>query len=622
MPEETTIIRRAVEHGFRTISGGSGDSTASKALAVASFREQRDNEKAELSRLNDRFAAYIQRVKFLESQNKQLQTDMEDLRSQWGLDAERVRREFEPNLQNARDKLDNITSDKAMIEIQAKRADYDAQMYKQLCDDLANWIAADKSKAESLELTLRDNEEEFLILRSQIEDAENDLNKQRANLDRLYEELQRLLRELDEETLQRIQLENEKQTLEEQIPFINALHEQEMSELKMLSSGHHVDPTTFYRAELQRAIKEIRGDFEALSNAQRRELEEYYQVKTEECRRIEEEQQRIQKSSSTTSSESELVQLRNSVGDNRKELAQLQQECSHLTGVLSQLESDLEQCRRINASSLEEREREIFDLRTKLNHLIASYDEILANKTSLEFEIHTYRRLLEGEEAHVNKSSAIGNDLGVGPTMRSSKYEYSTISSSTNGGVSNIAVSPSSSSTTMGLHGSRVGIDVTNADQQQVNNISSITSKIGGANAAVIPTRITQTEMQAKTTYQRNAKGPVSISECSPDGKYITLDNTSKNKDIDLSGWKLYRKVDTSPDINYIFPSGFRLNSSRNVRVWSRGGAASSSSQISHSDIVNNAVESWGVGVNIVTRLFNDQGEEKATHVQRTVYAS
>jgi len=32
-------------------------------------------------------------------------------------------------------------------------------------------------------------------------------------------------------------------------------------------------------------------------------------------------------------------------------------------------------------------------------------------------------------------------------------------------------------------------------------------------------------EITAKTTYQRSSKGPVAISDCSADGKYITLEN-------------------------------------------------------------------------------------------------
>jgi len=33
-------------------------------------------------------------------------------------------------------------------------------------------------------------------------------------------------------------------------------------------------------------------------------------------------------------------------------------------------------------------------------------------------------------------------------------------------------------------------------------------------------------EMTAKTTYQRSSRGPVTIADCSADGKYIMLENT------------------------------------------------------------------------------------------------
>lgn len=40
-------------------------------------------------------------------------------------------------------------------------------------------------------------------------------------------------------------------------------------------------------------------------------------------------------------------------------------------------------------------------------------------------------------------------------------------------------------------------------------------------------------EMSAKTTYQRSAKGPVSIAECAADGKFITLENTGRKVSSD-----------------------------------------------------------------------------------------
>ena len=39
---------------------------------------------------------------------------------------------------------------------------------------------------------------------------------------------------------------------------------------------------------------------------------------------------------------------------------------------------------------------------------------------------------------------------------------------------------------------------------------------------------VTKGEMSAKTTYQKSAKGPVSIPECGSDGKYVSLENTGR----------------------------------------------------------------------------------------------
>ena len=40
--------------------------------------------------------------------------------------------------------------------------------------------------------------------------------------------------------------------------------------------------------------------------------------------------------------------------------------------------------------------------------------------------------------------------------------------------------------------------------------------------------QVVKGEMSAKTTYQRSAKGPVSVSECAADGRFITLENTGR----------------------------------------------------------------------------------------------
>jgi len=570
----TRIIRRTVEHGVRQATDGS---SASKGEALALMKEQRDHEKQELIQLNDRFANYLDRVKYLEQTNKQLQTTLDQLRSKWGLDSDRFKTQFEPQLNDLRASIDLATVDKAKAEIRSKRAEYDLLFYKKLADEANQWTQQDKLKINSLESTIEENQRELQHLQRLMQDLMNDIEKYRNEMKHLYEEISRLLIELDQETLARIKIENEKQTLEEQIPFLSAIHEQEMNELRNLSSPNiGIDPTTFYKNELQRAIREIRNDFENLSKSQRSELEEYYRIKTDEI--VQQAQKQKQQQNNQLQNQENSNQIRISINETKKEMFDLQQNYNDHLQQMSQLESKLETLKRENGDLIDGREREILELRSRLNDLMAAYDEIVSNKSSLEFEINTYRRLLESEEAHVKK-------------------------------VKDVKTSSSSITTTT---------TTTNISRHNQDLYQPTPPPPPPVRPTIVDTRINQTEMQAKTTFQRSAKGPINIDECSPDGKYIQLANTSKNKDIDLTGWRLLRKVDNSPEISYSLPSNFKLASGKYVKIHARG---QGKERLPY-DLVLPTHDSWGVGVSVVTRLLNEQNEEKATHIQKTVYAN
>lgn len=127
---------------------------------------------------------------------------------------------------------------------------------------------------------------------------------------------------------------------------------------------------------------------------------------------------------------------------------------------------------------IDAREREILELRSHLNDLMASYDEIVSNKSSLEFEINTYRRLLESEEGRI----------------RETKH---TIKTTTH-------ISSTSSQQQQHHHHSQQQIirhpSPPPPPQPVQTNKTLINEKL-----------INQTEMQAKTTFQRSAKGPPSL---------------------------------------------------------------------------------------------------------------
>ncbi len=70
---------------------------------------------------------------------------------------------------------------------------------------------------------------------------------------------------------------------------------------------------------------------------------------------------------------------------------------------LNQCEEELETLRRNNSSTIEEQSKQISNIKTRLQELMDDYDELMKNKSTLEFEINTYRRLLESEEVRTSK---------------------------------------------------------------------------------------------------------------------------------------------------------------------------------------------------------------------------
>ena len=119
-----------------------------------------------------------------------------------------------------------------------------------------------------------------------------------------------------------------------------------------------------------------------------------------------------------------------------------------------------------------------------------------------------------------------------------------------------------------------------------------------------------------KVTYQRSSKGPVSISECSNDGKFICLENTGRRAE-NLEHWEINRIIDGRSQGNFVLPRDFCMPPGRKVKIWAKGKVENPGPF----DIESNCY-SWGTGANITTKLINPQNEDRATYVQKTMYSS
>ncbi|GLD59939.1 desmin-like protein, partial [Lates japonicus] len=183
---------------FRASSGaggaGFGSSTAMRTYAGEKldfnladamnqdFLNTRTNEKAELQHLNDRFASYIEKVRFLEQQNAALTVEIEKLRGREG--PGRVAEMYEEEMRELRRQIEALSNQRARVEVERDN----------LADDL-----------QKLKLRLQ---EEI----HQKEEAENNLSAFRADVDNA--------------TLARLDLERRIESLQEEIAFLKKIHEE------------------------------------------------------------------------------------------------------------------------------------------------------------------------------------------------------------------------------------------------------------------------------------------------------------------------------------------------------------------------------------------------------------
>lgn len=82
-----------------------------------------------------------------------------------------------------------------------------------------------------------------------------------------------------------------------------------------------------------------------------------------------------------------------------------------------------------------------------------------------------------------------------------------------------------------------------------------------------------------------------------------------------MKGWSLRRRIDAKDEIVYRFPENFVLKSRSRIRILSRNASRGSINE--RETLVAEGVQTWGTGTNMVTRLLDANGEEKAIFNQK-----
>jgi hypothetical protein len=293
-PRPNVICRRPVSNQQPQ---GSNFNNTSSAVAMRGrqscnspqgmvLHQTQQREKQQLSELNDRFATYIERVRFLEVQNKYLDREVGSLRSKLGLETKEIESMYKIELEAAKAILADVTDESGAVQIRLEKTENDLVIVRRRHEELQLQVAADRESIRALMDQIASNEAELGLLKRRLGDLRDEEKRLRGETVRMAGEVQRVSAELETEIGQRLVLENDKQALEEQLAFVKSMHTRELDELKRDAfSRAGLDPEEFFKNELANAIREIRKEYEAANHAQRVELDRLYRNKVADLRR-------------------------------------------------------------------------------------------------------------------------------------------------------------------------------------------------------------------------------------------------------------------------------------------------------------------------------------------------